>query len=166
MTTEKVTKAEKIEKTTELLKSYRTIKNHINVLSFKIGLGRTHLRCEDAINTTSFGSIGSKGNINNIVESTVIREISEIERLETEMEVYSYILEIIKNAVDSLKNEEKKVIYLYYLLDFDLSWSDIARYIHKSEATVKRHIRERALLNIYSTLSGESKIKNLLNNIS
>lgn len=159
---ERVTKNDKIKFASDLLRNYRIINGHVNVLSKKINIARNTLNCGDGLSTVALGTIGSS-NISNIVESVVIREIEKIEKMEFEKMIYKNIRDGIKEAIDSLRGDERKVIYLYYLTDIKLSWKEIGRLIATSEDNARGYIREKALINIYETIKGIEEIKTLHN---
>lgn len=158
-----ITKGEKIKIVNNYLDSYRQLKKHTVVLEKKINMAKNTLRCQNSISTTSFATLGDKYSINDIVADMVICEIEQIEKMEAEMKIYKEITDIILEAVDSLKSDEKQIIYLYYLIDVKLSWSEIARIVNKSEDNCRGYIREKAMLNIYKALYGDTK---MLNNIA
>lgn len=163
-----VTDEKKVLKASKWLELYRPIKRHVNILEKKIKIAKTTLRCENGMNTTSIGTIGNKYNTSDIVGDIVNREIGKIEDMEIEKYIYEKLLEIILEAVDTLKSDEKQIIYLYYLIDVKLTWNEVARIINKSEDTVRGSIRKKAIIKIYTAINGvlDDEIKKAMDIIS
>ena len=160
----KIPNYKKLQKISKVLKNYRVIKGHANILDRTVKVAKKTLRCEGDIPNLSFDSIKSKGKVSNIVETIVLQEIENIEELEIKRDIYTNIAEAIEESINLLEEDERQVLTKYYLDNRKLSWKQIADEIGMSEDNARGYLKKKSMLSLYDILYGNNFLEEIKEN--
>ncbi|MBO8161315.1 MAG: sigma-70 family RNA polymerase sigma factor [Thermosipho sp. (in: Bacteria)] len=159
---------ELIKSTEDWMRKYRAIKKYYKNLCKKIEFLEKHLVAEDNLKGVNYDKVQicKTFKFNSIVEEAVLKEIEKLEQLKLERDTYKYILEVTENAVESLKFDERRLVYLYYLSDEKLTWYQVARIMNRSVDNVKGYLKRNAIKNLAIAIWGIQEENYILTDIS
>ena len=129
----------------KVLEIYRPLKAHIKVIEKQVKLYEN-----DGMKAISFDGIHSSptNDVKSMVENIAIKNIEEVEKMQKEKETIQAILSTIEIAVNSLRDEEKRIIELYYFENKRLRFWQIGMVVHRSEFTIMNKLHPYALKQI------------------
>ena len=136
-----------------VLEVYRPLKAHLKILDKQMQEFEN-----DGIKGISFDKISScpTNDIKSLVETIAIKNIEEVDRMREEKRVISSLLSIVEEAVNSLKEDERRIIELYYFESKRLRFWQIGMIIQRNEFYIMNRLHPFALRQIGLALRGFS----------
>lgn len=150
-----------IKETETLLKEYRFLKKHNELLKKQIRHYENRQLADDGLCGISYDgiSISKTYNFSSIVEKMAIKTITEYEEKKVASREYDILLDIVQSAIDTLNPQEKRLIKLYYLSEEKFNWRTISSVLYVSETYCRKELKEKALKNLTIIINGSNKKK-------
>jgi len=116
------------------LKCYNLLSAHIDELKKQLG----EVFMNDGVSAIDYSGDGiNAGNINKLVENTALKNIDDVERIKSELEVAKSKLNRLDSAIGSLDMNERQVIILGYLNGYQ--WQEVAHDMNYTDRMIRNY---------------------------
>lgn len=119
------------------LKCYNLLLVHIEELKKQLG----EVFINDGVSAVDYAGDGIKTNsINKLVENTALKNIEDIERIKSDIELAQSKLDRLNSAIGSLDMVERQIIIMKYLNSYQ--WHEIIKELRYSERMLRNKQNE------------------------